>query len=540
MEKIEGNIIDPIAKTIRRGIVFFDKNIIKIEYTNHISSNNFILPGFIDAHVHIESSMLTPLEYSKIALKHGVIAAVTDPHEIANVCGIEGINFMVDNGQKTPMKIYFGAPSCVPATDFETSGSEISVDDIEVLFKNNICSHLSEMMNYPGVIYNDINVHNKLNIARKYAKKIDGHAPMLSGADLQKYVNAGISTDHECTNIIEAIEKINLGMKIMLRNSSASKDFDTLIELILSHPNDIMFCTDDCHPDDLLKGYINKLVHISLTKGYDLFNVLLASTKNAIDHYGLDVGFLQLNDSADFIVVDNLNDFNILATFINGTEVFDGKNVKIDSINDNVVNHFYSNSIVEDDIKIVANGNSLNVIDIIPYSLLTKKIEYTNVSKSNFREVDLINDILKVVVLNRYSPAKPAVGFIKGYGLKSGAIAGTIAHDSHNIIAVGVNDESIISVINKIQQLKGGLAVYDDNTFYTLPLPVAGLMSTNDCETVAAEYSKLSAKVRELGTPLKAPFMTLAFMSLLVIPELKLGDKGLFDVSKFQFIDLQN
>ena len=540
MKVVEGNIIDPIARTIKKGKVFFNKKIVKIEYTNQIQSTNYILPGFVDAHVHIESSMLTPLEYSKIALKHGVVSAVTDPHEIANVCGIEGIYFMVDNAKMTPMKIYFGAPSCVPATDFETSGSIISAADIEILFLNNICSHLSEMMNYPGLIYDDVNVHKKLDVAKKYSKRIDGHAPMLSGADLEKYVKAGISTDHECTNLLEAIEKINLGMKIMLRNSSASKDFDTLIDLISSHPNDIMFCTDDCHPDDLLQGYINLLVATAFAKGYDLFDVLLASTKNAIDHYGLDVGFLQLNDNADFIVINTLDNFKILSTFINGDEVYDGFRVNIDASKDQIVNQFFTNSIVETDIRVKTNGDRFSVIEIIPDSLLTNKSIFETNANHEFLEVDLPNDILKVVVLNRYKPAKPAIGFIKGYGLKAGSIAGTIAHDSHNIIAVGVSDEAIIRVISKLQQIEGGLVVYDGVDIYSLALPVAGLMSTNDCETVAAEYSILSERVNQLGSPLKAPFMTLAFMSLLVIPSLKIGDKGLFDVDKFQFIDLQN
>lgn len=540
MKKVEGNIVDVFQQTITKGAIYFDDKIRRIEFNDHVESDQYIMPGFIDAHVHIESSMLTPLEYSKIAVKHGVIAAITDTHEIANVCGIDGVFYMVENAKNTPMKIFFGAPSCVPATTFETSGAKLLPNDIEYLFENSVCSHLSEMMNFPGVIYNDKSVHEKIKIAQKYNKIIDGHAPLLSGTHLKSYIDAGISTDHECTNLSEAYEKIAHGMMIMLRNSSASKDFHVLMDLIATHPNDIMFCTDDCHPDDLYNGYINLMVAKAINKGYSFFNVINAATKNIVKHYNFDVGLLQIDDDADFIIVNDLNDFRVKSTFIKGNAVYNNDTVFIDAQNSNPINNFFVNAINEDSLKLINKQTSINVIEIIPDSLLTKKRVLSFNSSSENLNSDIDKDVLKVIVLNRYSKGDAQVGFIKGYGLKSGAIASTIAHDSHNIIAVGVNDEDILKAIHRIQKNKGGLVVYNDGNFMELSLPIAGLMSDQSCEVVAKEYKVLNDFAKSLGTQLKTPFMTLAFMSLLVIPEIKIGDHGLFDVNQFKFIDLQN
>lgn len=540
MKYIEGNIIDVVGRRIIKGRLFYNKKIDRIEADDKVLSEKFILPGFIDAHVHIESSMLTPLEYSKVAVRHGVIAAVTDPHEIANVCGMEGVNFMVENAKKTPMKIYSGAPSCVPATNFETSGATIGPEHIEELFAKGTCSHLSEMMNFPGVIFNNPDVQAKLQITKKHNKKIDGHAPLLSGADLIKYVNSGISTDHECTNLNEAYEKIELGMKIMLRNSSASKDFDQLISLISSHPNEVMLCTDDCHPDNLEQTYINGMVKKAIDQQYDLFNVLQAANKNAIQHYNLSVGMLQISDPSDFIVVDNFQKFNILSTVVDGVEVYDGTDVLIDGRNDLLINNFFANDIELEDLKVEKRSNLINVIQIIPDSLLTGKCEYHTNNITPFHEINVEDDVLKIVVLNRYHKAKPAVAFIKGMGIKHGAIAQTIAHDSHNIVAVGTDDRLLLKAIQLINNNKGGMVVCDQYMSKTLPLPIAGLMSELDCSTVAMQYKEMTELVHNMGSQLKSPFMTLAFMSLLVIPEIKLSDKGLFDVGIFAFIDLEN
>jgi adenine deaminase len=539
MNSKEGNIVDIVSKKIRKGRVFYDDKIISIEYDSSIDDDRYILPGLVDAHVHIESSMLTPLEYAKVAVSHGVVAAVTDPHEIANVCGVEGIYYMVDSARKTPMKIWFGVPSCVPATPFETSGYAISSDQIEVLFQAGVCSHLSEMMNFPGVIFDNEEVWKKINVAKKCNKCIDGHAPMLMGEDLKKYITAGITTDHECTTLSEARAKIDLGMKIMLRQSSASRDFQHLISLISEFPDRIMFCTDDCHPDDLEKGYINLLVNSALSQKYDLFDVMQGAVKTASDHYNLGLGMLQVSDCADFIVVDNLNNFNVLSTVIDGVEVYDGVQVNIVGSNEKVINNFYSNSITVHNLLVKKVASSMNVIQVVEDSLITNKIVYPLKDDEDVVESNIHDDVLKMVVLNRYIKAEVSVGFVKGFNLKKGAIAGTIAHDSHNIIAVGVDDVSIIKAISRVQFEKGALVVVDGDEEKVLSLPVAGLMSNLSCSEVVLKYNLLSKAATGLGCRLKAPFMTLAFMSLLVIPQLKLGDRGLFDVNKFEFIDLQ-
>jgi len=541
MKKISGNIFDSASKCFVKGHLYFDEHIQRFEEDNSVEESFFILPGLIDSHVHIESSMLSPLEYSREAIKHGVVAAITDPHEIANVCGLAGIQFMIDSAEKTPMKIFTGIPSCVPATDFECSGAKIGANEIEKLFQSGRCSHLSEMMNFPGVIYDDPNVLEKLKLAQIFGKKIDGHAPMLSGDSLKKYVNAGISTDHECTTIDEALEKKALGMKIMLRESSASRDFDILDRLIELHPESILFCTDDCHPDELQTHYIDDLVRRSLKKGYSIQNIITACTKNAIDHYELNVGFLKTGDCADFIVVDNLENFTVLKTFLDGVEVFDGVQVNVQKKNETSINNFYCNDVALNDIQIKAKpGTDLHIIGIVKDSLLTKHICIPVTSSSQFIKSDVANDILKIVVVNRYEKAKPAVGFIKGLGLNSGAIGGSVAHDSHNIIVIGTDDESILRAISLIQKNRGGLAVVNDKLENILPLPIAGLMSDQSCEVVAREYKKMNALVKEMGCIQNAPFMTMAFMALLVIPELKLSDRGLFDGNKFAFIELQS
>ena len=535
MKQIEGNIVDIYQRRIFKGRVIYDAHIRYIEEDTSVTSEQFILPGLIDSHVHIESSMLSPLEYSKLATQHGVIAAVTDPHEIANVCGISGIDFMIENAKLTPMKIFFGAPSCVPATTFETSGAKISAKEIEELFASKKCFHLSEMMNYPGVVDDDSSVKEILKTAKKYYKVVDGHAPLLEGEDLVKYVQAGISTDHECTNVDEAIEKINLGMKIMLRNSSASKDFDKLISLFKDYSEHLMLCTDDCHPDELLEGYIDNLVRKAIAHGYDLFDIYLAAFLNAKEHYQLNnVGALKVNDAADFIVVDSLSNFNVQATIIDGEIVFENSKSLITPVDKSFINNFLKNTVSEKDILFESASDSINVIEIIPDSLLTKKQVYFT-GKGVFTGC-IADDILKVVVVNRYKKAKPSVGFINGFGIKKGAFGSTVAHDSHNIIVVGTNDQDILKVITEIQKSEGGLVVADGDDVSKLALPIAGLMSFEDGKIVADKYEKLSTRVQKLGGVLKAPFMTLAFMSLLVIPDLKIGDRGLFDSRNFKFL----
>lgn len=541
MNSIEGNIIDIIARRIFKGKLFYTNKIELIVEDNDVESGHYLLPGLIDAHIHIESTMLTPVEYSKLAIRNGVVAAVTDPHEIANVCGIDGVKFMVENAKFTPMKIYTGAPSCVPATDMETSGGVIDEVDIEELFKQEYCSHLSEMMNFPGVINKDPRVLLKLEVAKKYNKIIDGHAPLLTGYDLRKYVSNGFSTDHECVSLYEALEKISLGIKVMLRKSSASNDFPKLISLIKTHPSEVMLCTDDCHPGDMDKHYINSMVREALQKGYDVFEVLQAATKTVKDLYQLNIGLLQKGDPADFIQVDNLKDFNVLSTFIDGVEVYNiNTGILIEETKIQHINNFIINEVSTEDILVKRNSTKMNVIQIVEGSLLTKRREFRFTNDSEYIECDLKQDVLKIVVVNRYKIAKPAVGFINGFGLKKGAIASSVAHDSHNIVAVGVDDDSICKAIEKVQEMQGGITVVNGIEINALALPIGGLMTNKTQEQVVLEYSNATAKARSLGCILQNPFMTLSFMSLLVIPEIKIGDKGLFDVNLFEFIELQS
>ncbi len=535
---IKGNIVDVIGRRIYKGIVYIENEIIvKIE-EKEVEEDIFIMPGFINSHVHIESSMLTPASFAEIAVKHGTVAVVSDPHEIANVCGNNGINFMLQSGKKTPLKFFFGAPSCVPATSFETSGHILSSKDIDNLLKRDDIYFLSEMMNFPGVIYKDSEVLKKIEFAHKYKKKIDGHAPGLSGNDLKKYADAGISTDHECITIEEAVEKIKFGIKIQIREGSAAKNFESLYQLIDLYPDMIMLCTDDSHPDDLLNGHINLLVKRALNKNLDLFNVLRSVSYNVVSHYNIDVGLLQTGDKADFIIVDNLKSLNIEKTFINGNIVYDGKSTTFTNKETTIINNFNCNKINESDIKIENAGEKIKVINIIDGELFTQSFIYSHKQTDKYISSNINDDILKIVVVNRYKPSKPIIGFIKNFGLTKGAIAGSIAHDSHNIIVVGTSDSEMVIAVNKIIEIKGGIVVCNNDQTDFLELEIAGLMTNKNIYRVAKKYELLDFKAKTLGTKLKAPFMTLSFMALLVIPELKIGDKGLFDGNKFELTSL--
>ncbi len=536
---LKGNILDIINRTIKKGYIQIENGIIKdIVYTDEVEDNTFIVPGLIDAHVHIESSMLPPSEFARAAVKHGTVAVVSDPHEIANVMGIEGVEYMIMNARNAPLKFFFGVPSCVPATNFETSGAKITAEDIEILFKKYDLKFLSEMMNYPGVIYEDPEVIAKIDIARKLNKRIDGHSPGLIGENLQKYASFGISTDHECFTYSEALKKIKYGIKVLIREGSAAKNFDVLSKLIAEHNDMCMFCTDDLHPDDLMNGHINLLVKKALKMGFDVFDVLSVACLRPVEHYGLNVGLLRISDPADMIVVDNLQDFNILRTYVDGKLVFENGVTYFNPTFSEKLNIFEAERISLEDIQIESRSPKINVIKAIDGELITEKIVCEAKIENNYVVSDVDNDVLKLVVYNRYRKAKPAIAFINNFKLKKGAIATTVAHDSHNIIAVGADDISLINAINAIVESKGGLSVATSAESTVLPLPIAGLMSAMDFESTANLYKKLTERAKELGTDLHAPFMTLSFMALLVIPKLKLSDKGLFDGEKFEFIDL--
>jgi adenine deaminase len=541
MDKILGNIIDIHNQTIFPGIIYYsERNICKIEKTNG-SFDSYVLPGLIDAHVHIESSMLLPSSFSRLVVPRGTVGVVTDPHEIGNVLGVEGVEYMIRESENTPLKCFFGAPSCVPATSFESSGSVIGSDKIEKLLDKPQILFLSEMMNFPGVINKDKEVCSKIEAAKKRNLPIDGHAPGLKGEKLKKYTSSGISTDHECFELEEALEKIENGMKIQIRQGSAAKNFNALAPLFKTHPNHLMLCTDDSHPDELIhSGHIDKLVKLGLEKKIDIFKLLRSASLIPVQHYNLPVGLLRENDPADFIVVDHPDRFNVLQTYIDGKKVYDNKEgVLFPKKSIAKINHFIIHLISESDIEVVIpdKASKAKVIKCFDGELITDTI-LIDVSGKKILKSDTNKDVLKIVVIDRYQNKPVSVGFISGFCLQKGAIASSIAHDSHNVVAVGVDDADIVRAVNIVMENRGGLAIVHNDFIDILPLPVAGLMSDKDGEQVALVYSRLEKEARQMGSKLKAPFMTLSFMSLLVIPKLKLGDNGLFDVDKFKFTSI--
>jgi len=535
---VSGNIVDVVNRKIYKGTVNITNGKVDSITKEHVDSDRFIVPGLIDSHIHIESSMLIPSEFARLAVVHGTVATVSDPHEIANVLGIKGIRYMINNGSEVPFKFYFGASSCVPATDFETSGARLGVFEMDELLGMEEIKYMSEMMNFPGVLHNDPVVMKKIDIAKKYNKPVDGHAPGLKGKDAEKYISAGISTDHECFTMEEALDKVGYGMKILIREGSAAKNFEALIGLMENYPEMVMFCSDDRHPNDLVKGHINDHVKRAIKKGYDPVEVLRSCIYNPIKHYDLDVGMLQPGDPADFIIVDNLNDFNVLSTYINGEKVAENGKSLIKSVAESTPNNFNASVISVDDILVTAEEGQIQVMQALDGQLITKNLHAEPKIANNQVVSDTDNDILKIVVVNRYEPSKPAVSFVNNFGFKKGAIASSVAHDSHNIISVGTDDWEIVKAINLLVEHKGGVSLVDGDEQHVLPLPVAGLMSNLDGYQIADKYDQLDLKAKELGSKLNAPFMTLSFMALLVIPELKLSDKGLFDGNSFSFTKL--
>ena len=559
---IRSNLVDifllkiyPVEITIENGKI---KRVEKIPDSTpgdeQESVRHFLLPGFIDAHIHIESSMLVPSEFARLAVVHGTVATISDPHEIANVCGMRGVEFMIENGKTVPFKFYFGAPSCVPATVFETAGAALPVDDIEILLKRKEIKYLSEMMNFPGVLNGDPEPIKKIKAALKLGKPVDGHAPGLRGELAKKYIEAGISTDHECFTKEEALDKLKYGMKILIREGSAAKNFEALIGLLNDYPDMIMFCSDDKHPDSLVEGHINQLCARAVAKGIDIFKIVKAACINPVQHYHLDVGLLREGDPADFIVVRDLKLFEVLQTYINGDLVSENGKSNLKRQKIEIINNFSCSKKNIDDFTFPPpnprqRGTPLTTHNSLPHSagqaliiealdgqLITNKLFVQPTIEDGKLVSNISKDILKIVVVNRYHDAPIAKAFIKNFGLKQGAIASSVAHDSHNIVAVGVDDESICSAVNMIIENKGGVSCIKDDLEIIVPLPVAGLMSDEDGYNVARQYSLIDKAVKEAGSTLASPFMTLSFMALLVIPHLKLSDKGLFDGDKFEFV----
>lgn len=532
-QEIVGRVVDVKARFIRNArLVINEQGIIESVSACDEAPDVYILPGFVDSHVHIESSMLTPERFAETAIKHGTVAVVADPHEVANVAGVGGVKFMIENAKRSRLKVYFGAPSCVPASPIDECFSPFSSSDVAQLLDLPEVKFLAEMMNFPGVINDVQEVCSILNEARRKGVPIDGHAPGLTGDLLRKYVQAGITTDHECFSLAEAKEKIELGMKVLIREGSAAKNFDALHPIIGYNPKMAMFCTDDCHPDELIHGHINKHVKKALSLGYDIFDVLQIACVNPVEHYGLNVGLLQPGDPADFIMVDNLKELNVLSIYIDGVEIKcdQGQNVNLRE-----PEYVFPKSYDITKIKIVLNsGQRVKVIEAIDGELITNKSSV--IAKAN--GVDLENDILKIVVISRYNGGNVAAGLVKGFGIKRGAMAASIAHDSHHIIAIGVDDESLKKVIDFIIQNRGGVAYYGGGEMGGIALPVYGLMANVSAKEAANAYSKINERVKASGCKLKAPLMTMAFMSLSVIPHLKITPAGLFDVDTFSLTSL--
>jgi adenine deaminase len=536
---ISGQYVDILKKHIYPATIRVQNGIIESIESTLEAPMQYLLPGFIDAHVHVESSMLIPSSFARLAVTHGTIGTISDPHEIANVCGMEGVQYMIDNGKKVPFHFFFGAPSCVPATVFETAGAAINSKDVASLLANPDIYYLSEMMNFPGVLLNDEEVMKKIATAHKLGKPVDGHAPGLRGDDAKKYIEAGISTDHECFTIEEALDKLQHGMKILIREGSAAKNFEALYELIQDHPSMIMLCSDDKHPDSLVEGHINSLCARAVAKGIDPLLVLRAACINPVDHYKLPTGKMQVGDAANFIVVQDLVTFKVNQTYIKGALVAENGKSFIKAVIEKAINKFDARSIEENNIQISLNeypqqDGKIAVMEAIDGQLITNKLWLSPKLDAGKIVSDTESDVLKMVVYNRYFAAPPKMAFIKNFGFKNGAIASTVAHDSHNIIAVGVSDTDIVHAINLVIKEQGGISCVSANEIKLMGLPVAGLMSLEDPYKVAANYTAIDLMAKSLGSSLGSPFMTLSFMALLVIPHLKLSDKGLFDGDGFK------
>jgi len=536
---VQGNIVDIFNKEIFKGEVQFENGkITTIRKSNH-TIENYILPGFVDAHIHIESSMLVPSEFAKIAVTHGTVATVSDPHEIANVLGVKGVDFMIQNGKKVPLKFNFGAPSCVPATSFESAGANIDSKDIKKMMANPEIKYLAEMMNYPGVISNDQEVLKKIAWAKHFGKPIDGHAPGLIGDDLTKYIAAGISTDHECFTYNEALEKLQKGMQVIIREGSAAKNFEALIDLLPIHFEKLMFCSDDKHPDDLLVGHINQLCERAVAKGMDIFKVLQVACVNPVKHYHLEVGLLQEGDPADFIVLNDLEKFEVLETYINGELVAQKGKSFVQSVPFEILNNFDTHIKKVRDFEVHSSQEKIRVIEVLDGQLVTNEIKGNALLVGGNLVSNTQEDILKMTVVNRYQNSSPSIAFIKNFGIQQGAIASSVGHYSHNIIAVGTSDEFICKAVNILIQNKGGICVVNQTIEKVVALPVAGIMSDQPAEIIGDAYAALDAMAKKMGSRLKAPFMSLSFMALLVIPSLKLSDQGLFDGRAFKFTSLE-
>jgi adenine deaminase len=535
MHSLTGNIVDLVNRRIFPGRVeWFEGRIVRIVPTPGRRYTRQIAPGFVDAHIHIESSLLPPAEFARLAVVHGTVATVSDPHEIANVLGAAGVRYMIADARRSPLKFNFGAPSCVPATDRETAGAVLDAAAVAKLLALPEVRYLSEVMNYPGVLGGAPDLLAKIAAAKRLGKPVDGHAPGLRGAPARAYAAAGITTDHECFTLAEAKDKIAAGMKILIREGSAARNFAALAPLLRTHPEVCMFCCDDLHPDLLLRRHLDEHVRRALAAGADRLDVLACASLNPIRHYGLDVGLLQPGDPADFIVFDGWKSLRVRRTYLDGELVArDGRSL-LPRQKPRVANRFRAKARRPEDFRVRAQPGRLNVIEALDGQLITRWKTMRPQLVDGAAVADPSRDLLKIAVINRYAPRAPAaVGFIRGFGLREGALASSVAHDSHNIVAVGVDDESLAAAVNLVIANRGGLAAVGSGAARVLPLPIAGLMADGDGNAVAAAYTEIDAAAKALGSSLAAPFMTLSFMALLVIPDLKLSDRGLFSGGKW-------
>lgn len=537
---IKGNILNVFTDEIYPGEIKINNGIIESIREVDQYFPDIIVPGFIDSHIHIESSRLTPSRFAEVALRHGTTAVVCDPHEIGNVMGLEGIEYMVNDAKYAPLKFFFTAPSCVPATNYETNGATISADIIDSLLRRDEFVALSEVMNYTGVVNGDKDLIDKINVAKKYNKKIDGHAPLLTGPDLQKYVKYGISTEHECVTKAEALEKKRLGLKIMIREGSESH----MLEKLVNTPTDFIV-TDDLEPDDLVKGHMNIRLRKAVDLGMDPFEAIRKVTLNPAEHYGLNCGSISPGKSADLVFIDNLDDFRVKRVVVNGNTIFKkqkllyrAKPLPLDST-------LHINHKNAEDFDLKANNPNkksanVNVIRVIPESIVTKKSTAKLTIDRGKIIPSVFEDILKISVVERYGGNTISNAFISGFGLKNGAIASSVSHDSHNLIVIGTNSEYMAEATNKIIDNNGGIVAISNQEQIELPLPIAGLMSDRSVLEVAKQTEALNDLVNRMGCPLENPFTIMSFMALPVVDEIKITNKGLFDVSENKFIDVIN
>lgn len=501
-------------------------------------SGKLVLPGFIDAHIHLESSMVTPAEFAKAVVAHGTTTVITDPHEITNVMGIDGVEYMIQASQNLPIDVHFMMPSCVPATEIDESGAELDCKDIDLYLDNKKVLGLAEMMNYVGVINGDKNVLSKIVTSQAHHKKIDGHAPELSGNDLNAYIAAGVYSDHECSTFENALEKLRKGQFIMIREGTAAHNLKALMPLLTQqYYSRCMFATDDKHPSDLLYGgHIDYIVKQALKNGVDPIVALKTATHHAARYFLLNnKGAIASGYLADIVVVDNLEDFNVETVFKRGKLVFDGevKDFSAPTVDEKLAEKcfdtFHLDSVTPSSFKV---DGKLGLIGLVGGELLTRNLGTAD-------KIDVENDILKIACIERHKGTNHiGVGYVKGYSLKSGAVATSVAHDSHNIITVGCNDDDIAVAVNAIKDSKGGIAVVDNGKIKALlELPIAGLMSDEPLTTVNEKLENAKSSAYELGADKSIdPFMTLSFLSLPVIPSLRITTKGVFDAENWKML----